>query len=172
MGKAAAKNNDKHLFDTEERPMSEEDRIKVGDELAEVEQQIVAVKDEKRTVSSAYRVKIHRLEERASVLSKQWTDGVVEVSFEVLEVHDDKRLMVTIERKDTGRAMSTRQMTEPEKEAARKRLQGKLPLDDDGIIEDADVPSNAVTEPGTTRAKGKAKGKGKGNSKRMSDGAE
>jgi len=170
----------KSLYETEERSMSEEDRIKVGDELANVEQQIVAVKDEKRTVSAAYRVKIHRLEERASVLSKQWTDGMVEVSFEVVEVHDDGRLMVTIERKDNGRAISTRQMTEPEKEAARKRLQVDLPFDgkakkgskkaekDDGIIDDADVPAAAVTARGISHPKSKAKGKG--NSKRAHDG--
>jgi len=157
------------LYETEERPMSEADRIKVGDELADVEQQIVAVKDEKRTVSSAYRVKIHRLEERASVLSKQWTDGKVEVSFEVVEVHDDGRFMVQVERADNHRPVGKpRPMTEPEKEAARKRSQGNLPLGgDDGIIDDADIPRDAVASP---RAK-KAKSKGS-NSRRAHGGAE
>jgi len=123
------------IYDTEERPMSDTDRTKVGDELADVEQQIKAVEEEKKNVNTNYRVRIRKLKERADVLSRQWKDGVIEVSFEVVEVHDDERLIVDVERKDTGQRLTSRPMTEPEKEAARRRKQGKLfdgADDDDG----------------------------------------
>jgi hypothetical protein len=129
------------IYDTEERPMSEADRTKVGDELADVEQQIKAVEEEKRNVNTNYRVRIRKLKERADVLSRQWKDGVIEVSFEVVEVHDDERLIVDVERRDTGQRVTSRPMTEPEKEAARRRKQGKLfDGDDDEGEHDTEPP--------------------------------
>jgi hypothetical protein len=146
------------FFDQEEKPMSESDRTKVSAELAEIDQQIKAVKEEKRNVNSKYRVRINDLEKRQDVLSRQIIDGVVEVSFEVLEEHDDERLVVDIIRKDTEERISTRQMTEPEKEAARKRKQLKIPgTEDDGIIDDDAIPRAAVrgTAKGSKRKGGK-----------------
>lgn len=146
-----AKGSEAKLFDHEEKTMSEEDRQKVSGALAEIDQEIKSVKEEKRNVNSKYRVRINDLEKRQDVLSRQIIDGVVEVSFEVLEEHDDDHMMVHIIRKDTGRKVSTRQMTEPEKEAARKRKQLAIPgtEDDGGVIDDADIPSNAVKAPKT-----------------------
>lgn len=157
-----SKGNEARLYETEERKMTEADRTKVGDELADVEQQIKSVEEEKKNVNTNYRVRIRKLKERADVLSRQWKDGMVEDSFEVVEEHDDARFMVDVVRKDNGRRVSVREMTEPEKEAARKRKQGKL-FDggDDGIIDDADVPRDAVTAKSTPKAKGAAKGKRK-----------
>jgi hypothetical protein len=146
------------LYETEERPMSDEDRKNVGDELAEVEQQIRAVEDEKRSVNAVYTGRIKKLKTRVDSLSRQWIDGVIEVQFEVVEEHDDHRLMVDVVRKDNGRKITTRQMTEPEKEAARKRRQVAIPGTEDGVVDDAYVPRNAATSPGTPRAK-RAKGK-------------
>jgi hypothetical protein len=138
-------NEAKNLYESEERPMSEEDRIKVGNELADVDRQIIAIKEEKKNVNRAYRVRLNKLEERSDVLSKQWTDGIVEDSFEVVEVHDDDRFLVQVTRKDNGRPVGgPRPMTEPEKEAARKRKQLKIPgTEDSGIIDDDAIPSNA-----------------------------
>jgi hypothetical protein len=146
----------KDLYESEERTMTEEDRIKVGNELADVDRQIIAIKEEKKNVNRAYRVRLNKLEERSDVLSKQWTDGVIEDSFEVLEVHDDERFMVQVTRKDNGRPVGgPRPMTEPEKAAAQKRKQGKL----SGIVDDDYVPPD--TDPGTPKAK-RSKPKGKG----------
>jgi hypothetical protein len=130
------------LFESEDRPMTEADRIKVGAELAEVDRMIIAVKEEKRSVNSAYRVRLNKLEERADVLSKQLTDGVVEIKFEVREVYDDERMVVDIERADTGKRTGSRPMTEPEKEAARKRKQRTMPgiVDDDYMPPDPEMP--------------------------------
>jgi len=129
MAKAATANR---LYETEERPMSETDRTMTGDELADVEQQLKAVEEEKKNVNTNYRVRIRKLKERADVLSRQWKDGVVEVSFDVVEEHDDATLMVNIVRKDTNKKISARPMTEPEKEAARRRRQKSIP----GVVED------------------------------------
>lgn len=151
----------RQLYETEERAMTEADRSKVSAELAEVDQQIKATKEEKKNVNANYRVRINKLEERQDVLSRQLIDGMVEVSFEVVEEHDDERLMVHVIRKDNQQKISTRQMTEPEKEAARKRKQLPIPgtEGDDGIIDDDAVPSNAVkgraVKPGSKRKGGK-----------------
>jgi hypothetical protein len=162
------------LYETEEREMTEADRIKIGAELASVDRQIIEKKEEKKNVNRAYRVALNKLEERSNVLSKQLQDGVTEDSFEVIEVHDDKRLMVQVMRKDTDRPVGgPRPMTEPEKEAARKRLQGDLPFDgekkgrgkgkpkgDDGIVDDNYAAlRDEETDPGTPKAK-RSKGKG------------
>lgn len=154
MSKATA---EAKLYETEERGMSEDDRIKVGNELADVDRQIIAVKEEKKSVNRAYRVRLTQLEDRSDVLSKQWTDGVIEDSFEVVEVHDDGRYLVQVERKDNGRAVGgPRPMTEPEKEAARKRKQLTIPGADD-----AKTPRDEQTDPGTPKAKRATRGKGK-----------
>jgi len=142
-----------NLYETEERAMSDADRKQVGDELADVEQTIRAVEEEKKNVNTNYRVRIRKLKERADVLSRQWKDGAIEVSFEVTETHDDETMMVHVERKDSGKRISSRPMTEPEKEAARKRKQGKL----SGIVDDDYEPAD--TNPGTPKAK-RAKSKG------------
>jgi hypothetical protein len=154
MSKATAEA--KSLYETEERPMSEADRIKVGNELADVDRQIIAVKEEKKSVTRAYRARLTTLEDRSDVLSKQWTDGVIEDSFEVVEVHDDERYLVQVERKSNGRAVGgPRPMTEPEKAAAHKRKQLKIPGTE------AEAPRDEQTDPGTPKAKSRARGKGK-----------
>lgn len=142
------------LYESEEKAMNETDRERVGNELAEVNLDLRAVKAEKAKVNSAYRVKINQLEERVKVLAQQLKDGKVEINFEVTEEFDDQRLMVDIVRKDNGRKISTRQMTEPEKEAARKRRQTTIPGTDNGIIDDDEIPTDAQ------RARGKPRGKG------------
>lgn len=149
MGKNAAAET--KLFDTEERPMTNEDRIQIGEQLADIDEQINAIEDEKRSVNASYSSRIKKLKTQARKLSRQWKDGVIEVTFEIVEVHDDKRLMVDIERKDNGRKISTRQMTEPEKEAARKRLQVAIPGTDEDPIVDDDYPNAKPAK------KGKAK---------------
>lgn len=144
----------RNLYESEERAMTEEDRIRVSAELADVDQSIKAVKEEKKNVNTNYRVKIRKLEERQDVLSRQLLDGVVDESFEVVEVHDDERLMVQVTRKDNGRPVGgPRPMTEPEKEAARKRKQLKIPGTDDGIIDDDAIPREAKKPRGRPRGK-------------------
>lgn len=146
-----SKSAESKFYEREEKPMSEGDRTKVSASLAEIDQEIKSVKEEKRNVNSKYRVRINDLEKRQDVLSRQIIDGVMEISFEVIEEHDDERLMVDIMRKDGGQRLSTRPMTEPEKAAASKRKQLKIPgtEDEGGIVDDTYSPT------GTTKVKGK-----------------
>jgi hypothetical protein len=157
-GKQAAA---ERLFETEERPMTDDDRKTVGDELAEIEQQIRAVEDEKRSVNAVYGGRLKKLKTRVDSLSRQWIDGIIEVQFEVVEEHDDGRFMVQVVRKDNGRPVGgMRPMTEPEKEAARKRLQLPIPGTEDGIVDDSyHPPRDTVTTPSTPRAKTRKGGK-------------
>lgn len=114
------------LFDTEKRPMSAEDRARMNDEHVKRQLELETLKEEKRDVSAVYRVKIRELEEKIHTLATQLDAGVFEVSFEVLEVPDDARQMIAIQRKDTGQEINVRPMTEAEKEAARKRRQVEM----------------------------------------------
>ena len=157
--KESTARKDQHLYETEERSMDDHDRARVSAELAEVDQQIKATKEEKKNVNANYRVALNKLEERQDVLSRQLLDNMVEVSFEVDEEHDDERLMVHVVRKDNGRKISTRQMTEPEKEAARKRKQLPIPgTEDNGIVEYNYAKRDTTPAP---PPKGQRRGRGK-----------
>ena len=140
------------LFETEEKPMSEEDRKQLDDELASVDDQIIAIKGERSKVLAKYRVSLRKLEDRQKVLLDQRRDEIVEVRFPVIEEHDDETMMVHVVRKDNAMKIGSRAMTEPEKEAARKRRQKTIP----GVVDDDYVPP--ATDPGTPKAKRSKKG--------------
>lgn len=122
---------EKQLYGSEKKSMDDADRIAIGNELANVERQLIAVKEEKSNVNKKYRVRINDLEEKTDALSKQLADGVAVVKFEVEEVPDDERGMIQVMRKGTNQLVNARPMTEVEKEAMRKRKQTDL-FDADG----------------------------------------
>lgn len=122
---------DRSLYETEKKPMNEEDRLRLGSEQAALNLELDKLKEEKRDVSAVYRVKIRETEEKIRTLATQLDEGAFEVKFEVVEIPDDARHMIVIQRKDTGREINVRPMTEAEKEASRKRRQGEL-FDGDG----------------------------------------
>jgi len=114
------------LFQTEKKPITEADRIRLGADLAVVDRALIELKAEKTDVSRAYRVKIRKLEDESDTLSRQLADGVVENTFEVEEVPDDARQVMTILRAETKELLETRRFNEAEKEASRRRRQGEL----------------------------------------------
>ena len=122
------------MFDVEKKPMTETDRLAIGAEHAKRQIELEALKEEKKDVTAVYRVKIRELEEKIHTLAAELDAGEFDVKFEVVEVPDDERMVMAIERKDTHELVKTRPMTEGEKEAARKRKQTELfpPAGDDG----------------------------------------
>jgi hypothetical protein len=123
------------LYQTEKKPMTEGDRLRVSGEHAKSQLELETLKEEKRDVSSMYRVKIRELEEKIHTLAVQLDEGAFELKFEVIEEPDDARLMIDIKRRDTGERVNTRPMTEAEKEAAQKRKQRDLFPDGEGDTE-------------------------------------
>jgi hypothetical protein len=128
------------LFETEKKPITETDKLRLGADLARADLALVTMKEEKRDTSRAYRVKINELEDTIESLSRQLNNGVVEYSFEVEEVPDDARQMIVIMRKGTNQQINTRQMTEAEKIACAKRRQPELFDDDGNPIHDTERP--------------------------------
>jgi len=154
------KSSEAKLFEHEEKEMSDTERTKVSAALAEIDQEIKSVKQEKRDINSKYRVRINDLEKRQDVLSRQIIDGVVELSFEVTEQPDDEALKINVIRKDNDEKISSRPMTEPEKEAARKRKQLVIAgtEDDGGVIDDDAIPAGAVRAGRSSKTGSKRKG--------------
>ena len=125
------------LFETEKRPITDADRIKLGTELAAVDQRLAEVKAEKSGVSKVYGGRIRELEQKVEVLARQLADGVVFDQFEIDECPDDARQLIEIWRKDTNQLVRSRPMNEAEKAECVKRRQTGLPFNDDGeIVED------------------------------------
>jgi hypothetical protein len=122
------------LFETETRPITDQDRIKLGTELAAVDQRLAEVKAEKSGVSKVYGGRIRELEQKVEVLARQLADGVVFDQFEIDEAPDDARQMIEIWRKDTNRLVRSRPMNEGEKAESMKRQQTRLPFDADGVV--------------------------------------
>lgn len=119
------------LYQTEKVPMSDDDRARMNELHVKTQLELETLKEEKRDVSSVYRVKIRELEEKIHTLATQLDEGEFDRRFEVVEEPDDERMMIDIKRKDTGERVTARQMTEVEKEAARKRKQTELFPDDE-----------------------------------------
>jgi hypothetical protein len=124
------------LYSTEKKPTTQDDLIRLGDELADIDLKLKAVKDERSKVASSYRVKIRELEEKGQALARQRKEGMLEVRFEIEEVPDDSRMMVQILRKGTKEQIDLRPMNEAEKEAARKRKQVTMGFGDDAKTDD------------------------------------
>lgn len=155
------------LFETEKKPLTETDTLRLGAELAGTAGELIELKEEKSNVSRSYRVRIRELEEKVEALSRQLNDGVVEKKFEVEEVPDDSRKMIQILRKDTREQLTVRPMNEAEKEASRKRQQADLPFD--GESESNGDGALAGPGPGPRRGKGaKASAAPKGKAKARS----
>lgn len=114
------------MIETEKKPLSEANRIKLGGELAELERRLIAVEGERRETVTRFRLDIRSIRERMDSVSQQLTDGFFEEQFEVVEEFDDARFMVDVKRKDNGKRISARQMTEAERSAAMERRQGGL----------------------------------------------
>lgn len=146
---------EKQLYGSEKKAMNDTDRIAIGNELATVERQLIAVKEEKSNVNKKYRVRINDLEEKTDALSKQLADDVAVVRFEVEEVPDDARGYIQVLRKGTNELVNSRPMTEVEKEAMRKRKQIDL-FDENG--DPKDKPGGTVT---SMRPRKNGKGKKK-----------
>jgi hypothetical protein len=129
------------LYETEKKPLDEGDRLRLGAEQAALSLELGKVKEEKKDVSSVYRVKIRELEEKIHTIASSLDEGAFEVKFEVLEEPDDERQVIDVKRKDTGERINTRPMTEVEKEASRKRKQGELFPDE---VSDTEPPPGKV----------------------------
>jgi hypothetical protein len=123
------------LYKTEKVPMTPADRERLNVEHVTAQLELERMKDEKRSVNRVYRVGINKLEEQISSLAKELDEGAFERKFEVLEVPDDNRMLVSILRAETKELVDTRPMNEVEKEAARGRKQGDLPFEGDGDTE-------------------------------------
>jgi len=114
------------LYQSEKKPMSEADKLRIAAEHATAQLDLESLQEEKRENNSMYRVKINQAKEKVHTLAVQLDEGAFDVQFEVLEEPDDARLMMVIRRKDNGREMGTRPMTEVEKASAQKRKQVDL----------------------------------------------
>lgn len=114
------------LFKTEEKPITNDDKIRLGSELAKLEIELKSKKDEKRKVNSNYRVAINKLEEACESVSTQLDTGKVQFKYAVEEVPDDGHQTISIIRTDTREQVDVRPMNEQEKEASRKRRQPEL----------------------------------------------
>lgn len=119
------------LFETEKKPITETDRIRLGSELAQLDQELIATKAEKSKVSRTYRLKVDDLEGKIKKVSSQLAEGEVELDFEVEEIPDDARQFIDILRTDTNERINSRPMNEAEKEASRKRRQPELSFEAD-----------------------------------------
>jgi hypothetical protein len=106
--------------------MTEADRLQLGAEQAGLNLELDKLKEEKKDVNAVYRVKIRETEEKIHTLAAQLDEGAFEVKFEVVEVPDDARQMISIRRRDNDAQINVRPMTEAEKDASRKRRQGDL----------------------------------------------
>lgn len=147
------------LYQTEKVPMNDADRAQMNEEHVTTQLELETLKQEKRDVSSVYRVKIRELEEKIHTLATQLDEGEVDRRYEVIEEPDDERMMIDVKRKDTGERVTARTMTEVEKEASRKRKQQVL-FPDDGDTEPAAPKGGKVTR-GIFGGKGKPKKNGK-----------
>lgn len=114
------------LFLTEKKPITDDDRIRLGTELGAVDQKLADVKSEKSAVAKVYGGRIRELEQKVEVLSRQLALGEVEEKIEVEEIPDDARMQISVMRTGTGELHAVREMNEAEKEAARKRSQLSL----------------------------------------------
>jgi len=142
------------LYDTEKKTMSVDDRARMNEEHVKRQLELETLKEEKRDVSAVYRVKIRELEEKIHTLATQLDEGIIEVRFEVLEVPDDSRMMIAVQRKDTLEEINVRPMTEAEKEASRKRRQ--VEMFEEGEENDTERPP-----PGNGRRAKKKNGRAK-----------
>lgn len=111
------------LFQTETVPLNDSDREQLSDELVQAQLELDALRDEKRRIVSVFGTKIKALEQRTLRLATELNEGEHEVKFEVVEEPDDARFMMRIVRKDTGREVSVRPMTEVERTEAQRRKQ-------------------------------------------------
>lgn len=118
-------------YATEKKPITDDERIQLGGELAAVDQKLADVKGEKSAVAKVYGGRIRELEQAVLSLSRQLADGVIEHKFEIEELPDDSRQVIAIMRKDTGELFNSRPMNEAEKEASRKRKQPELSFEAD-----------------------------------------
>jgi hypothetical protein len=116
------------LYETEKRAMTDKDRLAAGADAARLDLQVQAVREERAHVARLYRTKLKDLEDARLTLSQQLEEGMIETRFEVVEVPDDQRFQIEIMRADTKEFLTgkTRPMTEGERDAARRRLQGDL----------------------------------------------
>lgn len=114
------------MIETEKKALTETKRIQLGNELGELERTLTRTENERRETNTKYRLDIRGVRERMAKVSEQLTDGFFEEEFEVIEEFDDARFMVDVKRKDSGKRISSRQMTEAERGAAMSRRQGGL----------------------------------------------
>jgi len=114
------------MIETEKKALTEPKRIQLGNELGELERTLTRTENERRETNTKFRLDIRGVRERMAKVSEQLTDGFFEDQFEVEEEFDDVRFMVDIKRKDNGKRVSARQMTEAERGAAMSRRQGGL----------------------------------------------
>ncbi len=145
------------LYQTEKVPMTELDRDRMNAEHVKCQLELETLKEEKRDVSSVYRVKIRELEEKIHTLASQLDEGSFDRRYEVTEEPDDARLMMVVKRKTTGETINVRSMTEVEKAAAHKRKQALL--FPDGEPNDTEPPPPKLR--GFRGGKSKARAKGK-----------
>ncbi len=111
------------MYATQKKPMTENDRVRLGGELAGVSQRLAETKSEKSAVAKVYAGRVGNLENQITEISRQLTDGFLELRIEVEEVPDDARQIVVIVRTDTGEVFDSRPMNEAEKAEAVKRRQ-------------------------------------------------
>lgn len=148
------------LLETEKKPITDADKVRLGAELATCDRALIELKEEKSIAVRAYRVRINDLEEKTDTLSRQLNDGIVEHSFEVEEVPDDRAQLITILRGDTKELIKTRAMTESEKAASVRRRQPELFEGDDE--HDTVPPPPRGIRSGKKKSNGRAKKNGRG----------
>jgi hypothetical protein len=145
---------ERSLYGTEKKAISTEDRVRMNAEQNARELELGRLKEERSTVAHMYRVKVKELEEKILSVAGALDEGAFDVRFEVVEVPDDARQMIAVQRKDTGAQINVRPMTEVEKEASRRRKQ--TDMFEDG---DDDAPVKLLSNARNGKSKAKKNGK-------------
>lgn len=113
-------------FDLDPKPLDEKNRLKLGLEHARLELTRNAVKQEQRDANGGYKKQLKDLNKRGKEIAEQLDTGEYREKVEVDEKPLDSLLMVEIFRAGTKESLGKRDMTDEEKKAAKKRLQGSL----------------------------------------------
>lgn len=137
--------------------IADKEVAKLGRELADKRLEHSKLKEDKAEDLREFNAKLKALDAEIETLAHSVQEKVRFEDVEVTLVPDDKRLMMEIFRKSNDERIDVRQMTDDEKEAARKRCANpELPFMDAG--------DGKKASKGATKGKGGKKG-GRGKAK-------
>ena len=103
---------DRHL----ERDMTDEERLKVGHDMAEALEESERLEAQKKAYDADLKGQISRLQERAATLAKALRKGKREGNVQVTIVKNWHNGSITVTREDTGEVIEDRAMTFEERQ--------------------------------------------------------